>query len=331
MARYSELGPISVEDQASICKLLVQFFNPLKSNSIKAELNQPTTPNQITPLSVMDFLQYHRARGLDLWPKKGYVEALIRRLVSSQVLISLGGTSHVERLICMIELSNRQSQGWLWLGRALGSPYIANEIAKDIAFIWGTTKKGDITGGNGLLISSHEILTCKHVIEDLSEISEIKVGGNVAVQDHAIVHPQIDVGVIYLKEQMAPQLPDLAFRSALILEEVVIAGYLSVPDSLAPTLTCQRGEISGHIAETRAGWPMDLFSAIARPGNSGGPVVALDGRVVGIVTRSLERQKEEADSMAPMPFFAAVPSQVIAQALTELISGVTRLPWEDWS
>lgn len=76
---------------------------------------------------------------------------------------------------------------------------------------------------------------------------------------------------------------------------------------------------------------MELFSAIARPGNSGGPVVAMDGRVVGIVTRSLERDKEEADFMAPMPFFAAVPSKLIAQALTELDGGGTSLPWEDWS
>lgn len=226
----------------------------LKTNSIKEELKQPTNPKEVTPLSVWDFLQYHRARGLDLLPKKGHVEALIRRLVSSQVLVSFGGASQGER-----------------------------------------------------------------------------IGGNVVVQDHVVSHQQIDVGVIFLKEPIAPQLPDLAFRDAAILEEVVIAGYPSVPRSKAPALTFQLGEINGHIPDTLDAYPMDLFSAIARPGNSGGPVVATDGRVVGIVTRSLEREKEEADPMAPLPFFAAVPSKIIAKALADLDSSGTSLAWEDWS
>lgn len=330
MARYSHLGPLQIEDQTVICKLLTLFFDPLKANAMREELKLPVIPSEITPLNVMDFLRYHKDRGLDLWPKMTHVQALIRKLVTSQVLSSWGGSGHVERLLCTIELSDRQKRGWLWLGRALASPYIANEIAKDIAFIEGTTKKGDIAVGTGLLISPHEILTCGHVIDDLDEISEIKVGSNIATIEHRVAHSHVDVGIIYMKDQIAPQLPDLAFRDAGILEEVLIAGYPSVPSSLAPALTFQRGEICGRI-ETRGGWPMELFSAIARPGNSGGPVVAMDGRVVGIVTRSLERQKEDADSMAPMPFFAAIPSRVIATALTEFGDGTTSLPWEDWS
>ncbi len=77
------------------------------------------------------------------------------------------------------------------------------------------------------------------------------------------------------------------------------------------------------------GHPVELFSAIARPGNSGGPVVSMDGRVVGLVSRSLERPREEADTISPMPFFSAIPADVIRDSFRGLTNGI-ELPWETY-
>jgi hypothetical protein len=68
MARFSHLGPLPIEEQADICKLLALFFNPLLKNDIKRELNR-TVPESIVPLNMMDFFQYLAAHGRDLWPK----------------------------------------------------------------------------------------------------------------------------------------------------------------------------------------------------------------------------------------------------------------------
>jgi Trypsin-like peptidase domain len=108
-------------------------------------------------------------------------------------------------------------------------------------------KEGDIAVGTGLLISTSKILTCGHVINDLAEINEARIGNKVVSLDQVLAHERVDVGIVRTKEQVDRQLPDLAFRDALLLEEVLIAGYPSVPGSLEPTLTFQRGEICGRI------------------------------------------------------------------------------------
>ena len=56
-----------------------------------------------------------------------------------------------------------------------------------------------------------------------------------------------------------------------------------------------------------------------------------DGCIVGIVTRSLERQQEEADSMTVFPFFASVPSSEIRKCVFELTLGEINVKWEDYA
>jgi hypothetical protein len=123
--------------------------------------------------------------------------------------------------------------------------------------------------------------------------------------------------------------PDLAFRDARILEEVIIAGFPTVPTATNALATFQTGEICQIGVETIWKQRLDLFSAIARPGNSGGPVVSGEGNVLGIVTQSLERNKEAVDPMRPLPFFAAVPAASIRDSFNSLTGA--DLPWEDYA
>jgi hypothetical protein len=57
----------------------------------------------------------------------------------------------------------------------------------------------------------------------------------------------------------------------------------------------------------------------------------MDGRIVGIVSRSLERKREEADAMSPIPFFASLPASVIKESDLELTNNSVSIPWEDYS
>jgi hypothetical protein len=52
--------------------------------------------------------------------------------------------------------------------------------------------------------------------------------------------------------------------------------------------------------------------------------------VVGIVTRLLERHREEADPMSFFPFSAAVPTNLVRQAVAELDPNL-EFPWETYA
>ena len=321
--RYSILSSLPIDEQRKLCIMLCSFFSAIDNETVREQLQKPNS----VPLSIMDFLMFYKNSGLDLWPKKRRITELISKLCQKGVLTRCGGTAVMECFWFMHELSNLQRLGTLWLGEILGPQYVGCEIEKDIAYITGVTPEGDESVGTGTLISSNVILTCGHVVSDMKVNNVISVFGEKVKVKNTTHHDVIDVGLIFLEDHLTRKLPDLAFRDAILLEEVVIAGYPTIPRSLEPVYTLQRGEISGFVDKTTEGYSLDLFSAIARPGNSGGPVVGLDGRIVGIVTRSLERDREEADSMSPMPFFASIPSDVIRKCVLDLTSNTTDIPW----
>ena len=326
-SRYSKLSGLSIEEQVQFSVALCEFFAPLNEKNMRKELSLPINEKVIKPLQIVNFFTFMENSGHDLWPKMQRIQELIEILKQKYILQSRGGVDIKESFIFMKELTIREKKGLLWLGAVLGKQYIGYQIEKDIVYIEGITSKGDISVGTGILISNRYILTCAHVVDDM-KVSHVVIRKNKYTIKKTYSHEIVDVGVIYLNIEVEMMVKDLAFRESKLLEEIVIAGYPTIPRSLAPCYTLQTGEISGHISETMDKYPMDLFSAIARPGNSGGPVLGIDGCITGIVTRSLERQQEESDAMAVIPFFASVPSSEIYKCVKELIS--YEVNWESY-
>ena len=85
-----------------------------------------------------------------------------------------------------------------------------------------------------------------------------------------------------------------------------------------------RGEVTNAQVTTFSDQTLFLYSAIARPGNSGGPIISSTGHVVGIVTEEL---KEDADPNSL--FYAGVGAGEIAKAVSELDVSV-KVPIEDY-
>lgn len=68
-----------------------------------------------------------------------------------------------------------------------------------------------------------------------------------------------------------------------------------------------------------------LYSVIARPGNSGDPIISSPGHVLGIVTKELTEESLHSS----MPFHAAVKSGDIKSTLSDLEPSVV-IPIENY-
>ena len=69
--------------------------------------------------------------------------------------------------------------------------------------------------------------------------------------------------------------------------ETYIFGYPPISTLDTPYLLVQRGAVVNPAVKSQQDEHFFLYSANARPRNSGGPIVAQDGRVVGLVTHDL--------------------------------------------
>lgn len=179
-----------------------------------------------------------------------------------------------------------------------------------------------VTGAGIVLDDKGNIVTNAHVVYGAKQllVSVDEQGAYPATVVGA--DPLSDVAVIRIGENEGAKLSPAAFADSQKLEigeEVFAIGYPFEMDKSA-----SRGIISGlnrKVPVTTMSWltPLIQTDAAVNPGNSGGPLLDLCGKVIGMMTLS----GQKADNVA-----FAIPSDALARLAPELIAkGQIVRPW----
>ena len=155
------------------------------------------------------------------------------------------------------------------------------------------SKDGEETGAVGtgvVVVDKGLILTNLHVVLGASRIVVDFADGSESDAWVVSQQPENDLAVLQVRSVPA-NLPPATLRSTSDLapgDQVIVAGF---PFGIGPSVSA--GVISGLRREYQSEEGKRLltnliqFDAAANPGNSGGPLVTMDGAVVGIVTAIL--------------------------------------------
>lgn len=294
-----------------------------------------TGKNVIRPLNTLDFLKYLAVDGV--LPDKlldkperylQRINELLARLVLSGHLSHAGktGTPLVgDSYYTVYQATGYEKQGVLHLARALGPQFLPWAYRRGTYQITEVTPNGDVHAGTGIAIAPRWLMTCAHVLQDMTvdEQQTAPVQGYSYRVVRQLPHSKVDVGLIEVDRDL-PEVQGLNFRDPHVGERVYTFGFPRIPLSREAMVVMQGGEVSVEQMTSLHGHELFLFSAIARPGNSGGPILSENGHAVGIITQELS----ERDSQNH-PFHAGIATSTLAQAISELDCGVT-LPVETW-
>lgn len=327
--RYSRLAPFPLAQRIILTIAALNFFSPMEYEKMCGALGKTQAQGRVEPFGGRDFLNYLKTTEMlpeaDRYSSK--IGELLAELAKHGVLKEVGRNGDILLGInyyFLLELTSLQKTGILWLARALGPEFLYNVYAQATVQITGITKDGDAHAGTGLVIAPNWILTCAHVLCDMQVDEDQSILGAHRRVIRTLPHPSVDVGLLEVEQPM-PLLPGVAFRNPIVAESVFTLGYPRVPLSRESALVMQRGEVTNPSVTLLDGSVVFLYSAIARPGNSGGPILSDTGHVVGIVTEELSEQAEG----FRMPFHAGIQTQELVQALAELQVPVT-LPLESY-
>lgn len=137
--------------------------------------------------------------------------------------------------------------------------------------------------GTGFVVDANgSILTNAHVV---SECGRIEVSG---VGDAAVLIADDSLDLALLRVEGARELKAATFAQddPMLGEDVFAFGY-PLPQALGSELGFSRGSVSSTVG-LRAEPSQFRMTASVQPGNSGGPLVDEEGRVLGMVTAKLD-------------------------------------------
>jgi S1-C subfamily serine protease len=170
-----------------------------------------------------------------------------------------------------------------------------------------------ISAATGFYISaSGHILTAAHVVKDC-KILRAQVIGDAPAAAIVIAKSEADDLALLKADRKPPAVAPVRIGSLRLGEQIVQFGF-PLATSLASSGNLTTGNIAA-LAGPRDDHRMIQISAPSQPGNSGGPVLDLQGRVVGVLVSGLGMRYARATGTLPQNINFAVKSSVTVSFL----------------
>jgi S1-C subfamily serine protease len=139
--------------------------------------------------------------------------------------------------------------------------------------------------GSGFVYAPHRLLTNAHVVAGTRRVVVQRADGSQARARVVLFDPQRDVAVLDVPDLSAPALA-LSSSAAKSNDPAVVLGFPeNGPFTVRSARIRSKGTVGGRDIYNRQPVARSIYSirAVVRSGNSGGPLIADDGKVLGIV------------------------------------------------
>ena len=171
-----------------------------------------------------------------------------------------------------------------------GATHLAGPASAQVPLAEPNRRAQRVSTGTGFLVAEGRVMTNEHVIAGCNRIILLTPSGQwLAAAPPARADAQLDLAILNVPGLTGPTLP---FRETPTLrrgEGVVAYGFpLAGLLSSDPKLT--RGEVNG-LRGLRDNPNQFQISAEVQPGNSGGPLLDMQGHLVGVIVSKLNAQR----------------------------------------
>lgn len=316
-------APWGIVTRLALAANAVRFFNPTRYAESCETIGKNPEPRQA--LSLLEFVRYLEKKRVfgDRRPNLLRVADILGAMAREGILQNVGSYAGKARFFndCFLFMyagsqNADRVAGQLWLARALGPELIYYVVGNGVVQITGRNDQGDVAAGSGIILLERTVLTARHVVDDLEvDRTQHFQGVECALRDDMIRrHASEDIATISLDRSLSP-VNGLLLHPPQVGNTVHVLGYPPIPLASDPALVMHSGEVTNQSVALLSGESAFLYSAVTRPGNSGGPIVSRDGYLVGMATRDLTVERE---GSVFAPHYAGVDAITIVGALADL-------------
>ena len=327
-------APWGLESRLKLVQLACEFFDGSNAEANHALIGKELTRGdhgQFSMLTVGDFLKYLEVKEAFSKPVNAFRVAQIVRKMEDADLLSYGGSGkrsaarmdyHYIHYTTKIEARRKMFR----FAPVLGPEFLYDLCAPGLVHITGT-KDGHVAAGTGLVVHPSYVLTCRHVVCDMKMDEQQNFQGHEVNAQSVLSHPRVDIAVIRVEGPPLSPLRGVIFQKPVVAQTVYTLGYPKLPGLRDASVTMQHGMVTNESVTSLSGDRLFLYSAISRPGNSGGPVMAEEGYMVGLSVVDATGQYHQDEPFAP--HYAGIPAQVVVEAVKDLCLDI-QLPFEDY-